>query len=500
MSLKRQTLWNMAPLIVVTALNLFSVPLFYRYLGPEMYALWFYVITFNGMFGFADLGLGVAVGRYVGVAVGKGDKQAVREYWGTGNLVAVPLLATMALLFIVLGVTFGPSWFKVAPENIQLLRACFVSGGLALFFNYYGQVWNILLQSYLDFRFSSLVRGLTAVLQVVPGILIAYLTRNPLYINLWSLLISILQLAAIILYCRRHYQLGIDMRWASRARAREMASFVGKTFAMLVVNCFFGSIDRVIVGRLGPAVSFTHYTIAANAAGRLQGLGTSVMAPVFSNTNQALGAGKTDSPTRIYNETFHFMFAWYLFASIWAGLWHPVLLRLWLGQDLGAQIAPLFTPIIVACSLTAIANISAAQLGALNRLGALLGFSFASGLATMAGVYFGWRLGGIVGVAYGFLLSRIAVVAQDIFAIRLLKAGGWLSSGPWLTVLAQLIVGAGFALIGSLFARGSFWQVIPAALHAALVSVWLLRHPLRRLLLNRKLAPGSLPVTAVKRP
>src|SRR6267143_6507312 len=99
MSLKKQTLWSVAPLIVVTAVNIVSVPLFYRYLGAELYALWFYVLTFTGAFGFMDLGLGVAVGRYIGVALGKNDVAAVREYWGTGNAIAVPLLGVMGILF-----------------------------------------------------------------------------------------------------------------------------------------------------------------------------------------------------------------------------------------------------------------------------------------------------------------------------------------------------------------------------------------------------------------
>src|SRR5688572_17933219 len=100
MSLKRQTMWNVVPLVVVRVVGFFSVPLIYRCLGDQMYALWGYVDTFTGMFGFADLGLGVAVGRYVGLALGKGDQAAAREYWGTGNLIALPLLGLMALLFM----------------------------------------------------------------------------------------------------------------------------------------------------------------------------------------------------------------------------------------------------------------------------------------------------------------------------------------------------------------------------------------------------------------
>src|SRR3982074_1770435 len=99
MSIKKQTLWSMAPLLAVTIVNLVSVPLFYRFLGPEMYALWFYVLTFTGSFGFLDLGIGVAVGRYIGVALGRKDHEAVREYWATGNAMVIPLLGIMAVIF-----------------------------------------------------------------------------------------------------------------------------------------------------------------------------------------------------------------------------------------------------------------------------------------------------------------------------------------------------------------------------------------------------------------
>src|SRR3954464_13200043 len=133
MSLKRQTLWSMAPLLVVTVVNFVSVPLFYRFLGAELYALWLYVLTFTGAFGFMDLGLGVAVGRYVGIALGKQDRKAVREYWGTGNAIAIPLLLCMGGLFAVVGAIYGPKWFNISAPLANLLRWSFVAGGINLF-------------------------------------------------------------------------------------------------------------------------------------------------------------------------------------------------------------------------------------------------------------------------------------------------------------------------------------------------------------------------------
>ena len=123
---------------------------------------------------------------------------------------------------------------------------------------------------------------------------------------------------------------------------------------------------------------------------------------------------------------FDFTFPWYALVSIWIAVWHPVLLRLWLGNELGATVAPILVPIIVACCLTAIANVSTAQLGSLNRVGTGLVFNILTCILLVAGVFYGWRWYGVVGVAWAFLFSRIVPFAQDLFVIRLVgEADGW---------------------------------------------------------------------------
>ena len=51
----------MAPLMVTAVTGFISTPLFVRFLGTENYAIWGYAMAFAAVFGFADLGLGVAV-------------------------------------------------------------------------------------------------------------------------------------------------------------------------------------------------------------------------------------------------------------------------------------------------------------------------------------------------------------------------------------------------------------------------------------------------------
>jgi O-antigen/teichoic acid export membrane protein len=330
-------------------------------------------------------------------------------------------------------------------------------------------------------------------LGIIPSLLLAYLMHNPLLLICWAVALGLAQLVFYIGYSRRHFDLGFDLRQASRARAREMAAYTGKTFATLIFNAVFGTIDRFVLGRLAAPAGFAHYTIASNAGARVQSLSVAVMGPVFHNTSRAIGAKGETSAAEVYNHTFDFTFGWYVLLAVWTSLWHPVLLRLWLGKELGAAVAPVFCPIVVAYCLTAVSNISGAQLGPLNRVGTGLFFNVLTVLMLGLGVYAGWRLGGVTGVACGFLASRLPLFIQDIFVIRLIGGGGWLKLRTWLELGAQCLVGAGFATSYLLVPRGSLWLLVPAVLHGAAVAGWLAREPLRRLLAGAATAHGLSP-------
>ncbi len=475
MSLKRQTLWSMAPLLVVTILNLVSIPLFFRYLGADLYALLFYVTTLTGTFGFADLGLGVAVGRYVGVELGRGDLEAARSYWGTGNAVAIPLLVLMAVIFMGVGFIFGPRWFNVRPGDVGMLQIAFLVAGLGIFFSYYGQFWNILAQVHLDFRFVSILRVLSSTAQIAGAILIAALTRNPVLIICWGTLLSSIQLVALIWHARRRFSFGIHWRQARFARMREMGSYTGKTFLTLLVNNVLGGIDRLALGRLAAPLDFAHYTICANAGQRISGLSVSIMGPIFGNSARAVGSGVESRIAGIYEESFDLMYGWLVLVAVWVTVWRHALLTVWLGPDLATAVEPILVPIVIAYCITSMANISGAQLGPLNRVGTGLVIHTIAGVLVAVCVYLGWHWSGLVGVAYGFLISRIAFIGQDFYVMRLIGARGWLKPQRWLHLLVQIALGAVFLLLLSLTSFSLPVQVCLALVHGIVVATWLSR-------------------------
>jgi Na+-driven multidrug efflux pump len=215
------------------------------------------------------------------------------------------------------------------------------------------------------------------------------------------------------------------------------------------------------------------------------------MGPVFHNTSRAVGRGSNESAAAVYNEIFSFTFPWYALIAVWTWLWHPVLLRLWLGQNIGAAISPMFVPIIVGCCFTAISNISGAQLGPLNRVGTGLIFNILTAALLVTGVLIGWDRNGIIGVAWGFFFSRIIGLIQDLYVIRLVNAGGWLATATWKQLALQIGIGVVFSATMLLWPRQSFWQLAPAFLHGVVASALLLSQPIRNLLFQSSATTAS---------
>jgi O-antigen/teichoic acid export membrane protein len=476
----------MLPLIAVTLVNIFSVRLFYRFLGAELYALWFYVLTLSGAFGFIDLGLGTAVGRYIGIAIGAQDKQAVREYWGTGNLLALPVLFVMSAVFVVAGVVFGPRWFHVSPENVRLLRWSFVGGGFTLFLSYYTQFWLILSQAHFDFKFIGYLRSVFSVIQVLTSIWLAYLTRNPAVLIFAGILFWMVQLVLFVWHARSKYQLGFNLRDATMARAKEMFALSGKVFTMVLIDAFGSNTDRLALGKVALPAAFAHYSICYNFGARILSMGNTIIGPVFHQTSRALGKGSRESAAAIYNETFDFTFGFYALGAIWTICWHPIFLRLWLGSELALQVSPAFPQLVIAFCFSGISAIGVGQFIPLNRAGVQIGFTLLNSVCLGFAAVAGWFWGGLSGVAWGVLASRIVFVAQDLYVIRFVGAGGWLAWRTWRHLLAQCVVGALFFAPSLLLPRHSYWQAVPATLHGSIMAAWLLRHQLRKFLLSLK--------------
>jgi O-antigen/teichoic acid export membrane protein len=435
----------MIPILVTSVISVVSVPIYFAVLGDEMYALWFYVGTLTGAFGFMDLGIGVAAGRFMGVAMGAGDHQAVREYWATGHAIVLPVVGFFSLVFVFFGVFLGPGWFKVVGADAATLQWAILWGGLGLFFSYYGQMWNVLAQTHLDFKYLSILRTWTGLATTLGSLAIALISKNIADIMAYSTALGLLQFVLLYLRGNTHYKMPLDFSNFRQFRLVEILPYTLKTFGQLLSGSVLGSLDRVFLGRLAPAADFAAFGVSQNIGGRISSLSVAIMGPIFNNTNRGVGGDRTKLPGEVYRESFNFMFPWYSLVMIGVCFWSAPITELWLGENYGQPVGQTFPWVVAGFCLSAIANISGAQLGALNRVGTGLIVQLLASMMSATGVVIGWFWGGIAGAAIGYFGSRIIFLFQD----NLVRSLVGISREEYFS--SFLIFGRQFAVVGGVW-------------------------------------------------
>ncbi|MDZ4788967.1 MAG: oligosaccharide flippase family protein [Blastochloris sp.] len=462
-SLRKQTLWSMLPVLVTAIVGIATVPLYFRVLGDQMYAMWFYVGTLTGAFGFMDLGLGVAVGRYMGVALGANDQNAAKEYWATGNVIVLPFLLLFTAVFIVVGTVFGPSWFKVSGHDATILRWAVLWGGFGLFFAYYGQMWHSLAQTHLDFKYLAILRTWFSLLASLGSVVVALWTRNVAAIFAFTSCLALIQFALLFYRGQHHYQLPLKLAGFKKNRFKEMLPYTLKTCGQLLSGSVLGSLDRIFLGRVAPALDFAVFNVSINIGGRLSSLSTAAMGPIFNNTTRGVGGDQSRKPADIYRESFNLMFPWYSLAMIGVFFWSAPVTEVWLGAKYGTAVGQVFPWVVAGLCLNALASISTAQTGSLNRVGTGLIIQSSVSLLALAFVLLGWFLHGIVGAAIGFFCARLFLFFQDALVRKWIGIPLSEYYSAVLVILRQLALVGGLWLAFNLFTTQSLILLVGCA-------------------------------------
>ncbi len=100
---------------------LVSVPLTYRYLGPERYGIWMVLVSIIGAMNFADLGIGNGLMNAVSDAYGKDDRRLAREHVTSGFALMLCIAAFLAVAGAV-GYPFVP-WLRLFNVKSQSAAA-----------------------------------------------------------------------------------------------------------------------------------------------------------------------------------------------------------------------------------------------------------------------------------------------------------------------------------------------------------------------------------------
>lgn len=435
MSIRRNTLINLAGAIVPMAVMLVTVPMYLKVLGEARYGVLALVWLVLGYFSFLDLGLGKATSNRIAKADHSTDMERSEIFWSA-------FIANGAIGVLASGVLWLASDFLLAsssklPEELReelqsALPWLIASLPLALL----SSVLNGALEGRSKFLVVNLLQVSTATaFQLIPlGVALTHGGSLAFVIPA-----AVITRAAMSLFfffaCYRYVRLVGPPR-ASLPRARSLFSYGGWIALTGALTPLLDTIERFVIGAILGAAAVTHYTVPMQVVGKVKVLPGSLsrtLFPVFSSESidhARLAAARATT--------------WLAVAMtlgvLLAALGLRPFLEIWVGREIARVSAPIGELLLIGVWVNSVAHVPYILLQASGRPDLVAKVHLLEFVPYVAITWAAIGIFGLVGAAYAWVL-RCFVEALVLLLMAGFAARVWICLA---TTAASVAAGIGY--------------------------------------------------------
>lgn len=266
MSLPRRALKNVTSswggLAINIAVGFFLSPFILHHLGDEAYGLWVLIFSLTGYYGIFDFGIRSSLVRYVSKFEATGDKDQLARLVNT-TLFTYSCLGLFLLLLTILGTSYVDRLFAIAPAFLRDARVLFLMVGTSLALGFpLGISGGILegLQRFYLMNWTNIVSTLMRALLIIFALKHGFGLLTVALITV-SLPLIMSTLRGVI--AQRLLAIRYGWKYVDRASLRQVASYGGVTFMIIVAGRLRFKSDAVVIGTFLSATAITYFYIGA---------------------------------------------------------------------------------------------------------------------------------------------------------------------------------------------------------------------------------------------
>jgi O-antigen/teichoic acid export membrane protein len=460
-SIKRNTLINLAGAMAPTLISLMIVPLYLRLIGEARFGVLVLVWLFVGYFEFFDFGIGKATANHM-ARLRDGPTSAREAAFWTGALINGMLGLLGGLVLLVAGhycvtVYFGD---KLSGELDDEIRMALPWMALAVPVGTVSAVGIAALEARERFLTLNTLQVLvTALIQLSP-LLVAW-WRGPALDGLIAATV-IIRIAAnlpVFLACRRYVPLRGKPRFR-KSLAAPLFRYGGWVTVTAVIGPILVSVDRLLIGSQIGLSAVAHYTVPYNLVTKFQILPASLVRTLFPRFSLL----EREEGVPIAREALFGLAAITLPLTVVAVIAMRPFLSLWVGAEFAEVAAPVGEILLMGVWINNLAWVPAVMLQGQGRPSIVAKLHVLELIPYVAVLWVGVTWAGLPGAAWAWVL-RVAIDAGLLF---------WVS-GLWAPVFPVLCVG--MALIAVVQLAGHFTAEVPmlcgiAAIAALIVAIF----------------------------
>ena len=449
MSLKRNTLYNIAGTLVPTVAALVVVPLYLERIGTARYGILALVWLLLGYFGVFDLGLSRASSNLVAQLETAPDAAREQVFW-TALLLNAAFGVVGGLALYGLGRPLLGEWIRMPPELRTEALSALPWLALAVPVATMTGVMTGVLEGRRRFGVVNLFQvGGSLLFQIVP-LVVAYAAGPGLEILIpvavATRIVGTLPFAYLV---KRDLPLRGGPRFEKRL-ARQLLGYGGWVTLTGVISPFLTTVDRFVIGAVRGASAIAFYTVPSNLVKRVTLAPGALARAIFPN----FSAATSTEAARLSHEAVRTLNA-FLVPLVVGGLWvlRPFLV-LWLGLDFARRALPVGEILLVGFWINSLAFIPFALLQAQGRPDVCAKFHLYEVVPFLIVLWWGLHTWGLAGAAMAWTL-RVSVDAGLLFG-----------ASRHSTLLLDVFWPGGFLVIGA-FLGVYFLPPLPALLQTA---------------------------------
>jgi O-antigen/teichoic acid export membrane protein len=424
-------IYNLIPQFWFLGLTLFTMPFVLHRLGVDAYGILSIITVVAGYLAFLDLGLNVAVIRFIAAHDAKGERDEINRVTATALAVfSVMALVAVAALLVSAGLL---ARLLSVPEQLQSDAALALRlGGISFGLNLVMGVFSAVPRALQRFDVVNLLNVVIGTLQIGVTVILLAIGQGLLAIMVWSCVLAALSLIVYLLVARRLLPtISVRPRFDAE-KFRELYRFSGFVMISNFTGVAAGHSEKLLLGGLAPIAQVTFYAVPFNIVSRVQMLIPSnlfaVLFPAFSAMSVT---EKRETIQDAYLRAFKFILLAVAPITILLVFFGGDLLRLWIDADMARNGGPPLAVLAVAVLINAPAWVSVTTGQSLGRPALVAGAQvvhllvlIVSGLLLVPhygalGAALAWLAGNLIGIPVLVLLVNRRVL--QLGAARMLK-------------------------------------------------------------------------------
>ncbi|MGA8762544.1 MAG: oligosaccharide flippase family protein [Candidatus Sulfotelmatobacter sp.] len=242
--------------------GIFLSPFILHHLGDAAFGLWVLIFSITGYYGLFDLGIRSSLVRYVSKFAAVGDTEALARLINT-SLFTYSCIGLLSFLVTLAGVSRVNSLFRIPPDLHSTAGWLLLTVGTAVSLGFPLGIAGGILEGLQRFYILNWTNVAASVFRAILIVLALNHGRGLLTIALITVSLPLIASVLRSVIALRLLSISFGPRYIRRAAFREIASYGGVTFIVILSNQLRFQTDEIVIGTLLSSAAITYFSIGA---------------------------------------------------------------------------------------------------------------------------------------------------------------------------------------------------------------------------------------------